>query len=133
MRIWCMPDAPSMTHERPAPLLTIGVLLIIAVMFCVRNIPWHLDDFDQAKQAYTSFEMVEEGHWWYKHTPRGMIATEPPLARWSAAAWYAVLGGWWERAWRVTQLLGAFTVLGLMFPLGSKMLADWGGLLAASA
>src|SRR5678816_355493 len=90
--IWCMPVAESMTPERPAPYLTIGVLLIIAAMFCVRNIPWHLDDFDQAKQAFTSFEMVKEGHWWYQHTPSGMIATKPPLAGWMAAVWHFVLG-----------------------------------------
>jgi hypothetical protein len=122
-----------MTPERPAPLLTMGVLLIIAVMFCVRNIPWHLDDFDQAKQAFTSFEMVKEGHWWYQHTPSGMIATKPPLAGWLAAGWHAVLGGWWEGAWRVTTFLGAFAVLGLLFHFGNKLMAGWGGLLAASA
>ena len=52
------------------------------VLFLVANLPWHLDNFDQAKQAYTSFEMVELGHWFFQHTPLQAIATKPPLAGW---------------------------------------------------
>jgi 4-amino-4-deoxy-L-arabinose transferase-like glycosyltransferase len=62
-----------------------------------------------------------------------MIATKPPLAGWMSAVWHFVLGGWWEGAWRVTTFLGAFAVLGLLFRFGNKLMAGWGGLLAASA
>ena len=31
------------------------------VLFLIANLPWQLDDYDQAKQAFTSFEMVKEG------------------------------------------------------------------------
>ena len=31
-------------------------------LFGIANLPWQLDDYDQAKQAFTSFEMVKEGH-----------------------------------------------------------------------
>src|SRR5258708_14006164 len=61
---------------------TVG--LILAFFLC-RNLPWNLDDYDQAKQAYVSFEMVHEGHWWYQHTPVGKAATKPPLAGWISA------------------------------------------------
>jgi hypothetical protein len=42
---------------------------LIVVLFVIANLPWQLDDYDQAKQAFTSFEMVKEGHWFYQHTP----------------------------------------------------------------
>ncbi|MGI8436698.1 MAG: hypothetical protein ACR2NX_07315, partial [Chthoniobacterales bacterium] len=46
-----------------------AVLVLILVLFACANRPWHLDNYDQAKQAYTSFEMMQEGHWLYQHTP----------------------------------------------------------------
>ena len=45
------------------------VLCLIVGLFAITNVPWTLDDYDQAKQAFTSFEMVEQGHWLYQHTP----------------------------------------------------------------
>ena len=45
------------------------------LMLATANLPWQLDDYDQAKQAFTSFEMVEQGHWLFQHTPNGAIAT----------------------------------------------------------
>ena len=36
---------------------------LIGLLFLTTNLPWHLDDYDQAKQAFTSLEMVHEGHW----------------------------------------------------------------------
>ena len=37
------------------------VAALIVVLFAIANLPWQLDDYDQAKQAFTSFEMVKEG------------------------------------------------------------------------
>jgi 4-amino-4-deoxy-L-arabinose transferase-like glycosyltransferase len=85
----------------------------IVAGFCVRNLPWHLDDFDQAKQAFTSFEMVEEGHWWFQHTPGGRIATKPPFAGWISAALYGVIRSW-DLAWRLPSLLPAIALLALL-------------------
>ena len=38
------------------------MLLIVSVLtvcfFAVTNLPWTLDDYDQAKQAFVSFQMV---------------------------------------------------------------------------
>ena len=70
----------------------------IVAMLAVRNLPWHLDDKDQAKQAFTSFEMIAQGHWWFQHTPTGKIATKPPLAGWISAG-LSPLG--WDIAWRL--------------------------------
>src|SRR5690242_9203478 len=62
------------------------VVAATLAMCAIRNLPWHLDDFDQAKQAFVSFEMVEGGQWWFQHTPSGDAATKPPLAGWISAA-----------------------------------------------
>ena len=39
------------------------VAAISFLLFLIGNLPWQLDDYDQAKQAFTSFEMIKEGHW----------------------------------------------------------------------
>src|ERR1700731_5486809 len=76
----------------------VGVLTI--VLFLVTNLPWQLDDYDQAKQAFTSFEMVKEGHWLYQRTPFERIATKPPLVGWFSAAFFGVTRSW-DVAWRL--------------------------------
>ena len=75
------------------------VAALIALLFCVTDLPWTLDDYDQAKQAFTSFEMVNEGHWFFQHTPNEKIATKPPLVGWLSAPTYGVTRSW-EIAWR---------------------------------
>ena len=86
------------------------VALLIALLFSVTNLPWTLDDYDQAKQAFTSFEMVQEGHWLYQHTPNEKIATKPPLVGWISAACYAVTRSW-EFAWRFPSTAAALVLL----------------------
>ena len=83
---------------------------LIAVLFLVRNLPFHLDDYEQAKQAFTSFEMVQEGHWLYQHTPNEKIATKPPLVGWISAAVFGVTRSW-EIAWRLPSLAAAILLL----------------------
>jgi len=39
------------------------------LVFAIANLPWQLDDYDQAKQAFTSFQMIKEGRWFYQQTP----------------------------------------------------------------
>jgi 4-amino-4-deoxy-L-arabinose transferase-like glycosyltransferase len=89
------------------------VLALAVVLFAVTNLPWHLDDYDQAKQAFTSFEMVERGHWFYQHTPNWWVATKPPLVGWISAAAFAVTRSW-ELAWRLPSFLGAIALLFLL-------------------
>src|SRR5262252_5776781 len=87
---------------------------VIIVLFLVTNLPWQLDDYDQAKQAFTSFEMVKEGHWFYQHTPHERVATKPPLVGWISAALFAVTRSW-EIAWRLPSLVAAFALAIVLF------------------
>ncbi|MDP9254648.1 MAG: hypothetical protein M3O66_06910, partial [Verrucomicrobiota bacterium] len=45
-----------------------SIMTLILLLWAVTNLPWQLDDYDQAKQAFTSFEMIKEGHWLYQRT-----------------------------------------------------------------
>lgn len=85
------------------------IAALIVVLFAIGNLPWQLDDYDQAKQAFTSFEMVKEGHWLYQHTPHERVATKPPLVGWISAALFAVTRSW-EIAWRLPSLLCALAL-----------------------
>ena len=85
------------------------VAALIIVLFAIANLPWQLDDYDQAKQAFTSFEMVKEGHWFYQHTPHERVATKPPLVGWISAALFAVTRSW-EIAWRLPSLVAALAL-----------------------
>jgi 4-amino-4-deoxy-L-arabinose transferase-like glycosyltransferase len=90
-----------------------SVLALAIVLFAITNLPWHLDDYDQAKQAFTSFEMIEHGHWFHQHTPNWWVATKPPLVGWISAGLYAVTRSW-ELAWRLPSFLAALALLVLV-------------------
>ncbi|HSH39124.1 MAG TPA: hypothetical protein VK993_10090, partial [Chthoniobacterales bacterium] len=105
----------GVSQKRPTNLLERrstfwAVAALVAVLFAATNLPWQLDDYDQAKQAFTSFEMVNEGHWLYQHTPTQKIATKPPLVGWVSAAIYAVSRSW-EAAWRMPSYAAAALLL----------------------
>lgn len=85
------------------------VAALAALLTCVTNYPWHLDELDQAKQAYVPFEMVNEGHWFYQHTPNDKIATKPPLVGWVSAAVYGVTRTW-QLAWRLPPFAAAAAI-----------------------
>ncbi|MEY2489900.1 MAG: hypothetical protein QOC70_1842 [Verrucomicrobiota bacterium] len=86
------------------------VTTVTTVLFAITNLPWHLDDYDQAKQAFTSFEMVKQGHWIYQHTPNGWVATKPPLVGWISAGFFAVTQSW-DLAWRLPSFLAGLALL----------------------
>ena len=90
------------------------VAALIVVLFVTANLPWQLDDYDQAKQAFTSFEMVREGHWLYQHTPHERVATKPPLVGWISAALFAMTRSW-EIAWRLPSLIAALALALVLF------------------
>jgi 4-amino-4-deoxy-L-arabinose transferase-like glycosyltransferase len=90
------------------------VAVLIVVLFATANLPWQLDDYDQAKQAFTSFEMVKEGHWLYQHTPHAHVATKPPVVGWISAAIFVVTRSW-EVAWRLPSLLVALAFAVVLF------------------
>jgi len=125
-----------MTATGPAvsrPILAL-LLALLVLNFAVRNLPWHLDDFDQAKQAFVSFEMVETGQWWFQHTPGGKIATKPPLAGWISAGLYFVFGkGGWEFAWRLPSFASALILVAMLWRTGGRIAGTLGALLAVSA
>ena len=105
---------------------------MIVVLFATANLPWHLDDYDQAKQAFTSFEMVKEGHWLYQHTPHEGVATKPPLVGWISAALFAVTRSW-EIAWRLPSLLAALALAIVLFRAAKDAYGKIAALIALSA
>ena len=125
-----MIDRPTGTHHRQ--WFGWATLAVIVALFATRNLPWHLDDYDQAKQAFTSFEMIEEGHWWFQHTPAGRIATKPPLAGWLSAGLRQTMP--WDLAWRLPSFASALIILAMLARRGSATLGHRsGGLIAAAA
>jgi 4-amino-4-deoxy-L-arabinose transferase-like glycosyltransferase len=107
----------------------VGVTMLV---FCTANLPWQLDDYDQAKQAFTSFEMVKEGHWLYQHTPNGRVATKPPLVGWSSAALFLATRSW-DAAWRLPSLLTAIALAILLTRAATSTYGAVAGWLAFSA
>ena len=93
-----------------------GIGLLAFALCAITNLPWQLDDYDQAKQAFTSFQMVAEGHWFYQTTPHEWVATKPPLVGWISAALFCVSRSW-EFAWRVPSFLAAAVIAILLFRL----------------
>ncbi|MGH8095508.1 MAG: ArnT family glycosyltransferase [Chthoniobacterales bacterium] len=125
-----MPELPLPPF--PAPAVRGIVLTLCALFFVITNLPWTLDDYDQAKQAYTSFEMVRQGHWLYQHTPNEGVATKPPLVGWISAALFEATR-WWEGAWRLPSLGAGFLLLWLIAREATAAYGATGGLIALSA
>jgi 4-amino-4-deoxy-L-arabinose transferase-like glycosyltransferase len=108
-----------------------SVIALAIILFATTNLPWHLDEYDQAKQAFTSFEMVEQGHWMYQHTPNGWVATKPPLVGWISAGLFTATRSW-DLAWRLPSFLTGIALLALIV----RAAATYGGaaaFVAASA
>jgi 4-amino-4-deoxy-L-arabinose transferase-like glycosyltransferase len=115
-----------------SPLLRVTIIGLVLLFFASTNLPWTLDDYDQAKQAYTSFEMVGQGHWLYQHTPNESVATKPPLVGWVAAALFEVTR-WWEGAWRIPSFAAALALLWLIAREAGAAYGATGGLIALGA
>ncbi|MGI8431409.1 MAG: ArnT family glycosyltransferase [Chthoniobacterales bacterium] len=114
------------------PIVRWGVLGAILLCFAFTNLPWTLDDYDQAKQAYTSFEMVGQGHWLYQHTPNEGVATKPPLVGWISAGLFEVTR-WWDGAWRIPSFAAALVLLWLIGRAATGADGATAGLIAMSA
>jgi len=112
---------------------TVWVVAAVSfLLFLIGNLPWQLDDYDQAKQAYTSFEMIKEGRWFYQQTPHERVATKPPLVGWVSAGLFAITRSW-EVSWRLPSLLVAIALAGLLFRTASSAYGSIAGLVALSA
>ena len=109
-----------------------AVAAVSFLLFLIGNLPWQLDDYDQAKQAYTSFEMIKEGRWFYQQTPHERVATKPPLVGWVSAGLFAMTR-LWELSWRLPSLLAAVALAVLLFRTASSAYGSIAGLVALSA
>jgi len=108
----------------------VGALTI--TLFLIANLPWQLDDYDQAKQAFTSFEMVKEGRWFYQQTPHEHVATKPPLVGWISVGLFAATRSW-DVAWRLPSLIAAIAMSILLFRVAALAHGSVAALIALSA
>src|SRR6266481_8696056 len=108
------------------------ILVVSFVLFLIGNLPWHLDDYDQAKQAFTSFEMIKEGRWFYQQTPHEHVATKPPLVGWVSAGLFAITRSW-DTAWRLPSFLAAIAIAMLILRAATSAYGTIAGLIAFGA
>ncbi|PYM02136.1 MAG: hypothetical protein DMF13_06565 [Verrucomicrobia bacterium] len=123
------------------------MLLIVSVLtvcfFAVSNLPWNLDDYDQAKQAFVSFQMAGQQRWLYQTTPdEGTkasggrhsphhINSKPPAVAWVSAALYQLTRSW-DFAWRFPSFVAALVLAVLVFR-GARTFGDLPALYALAA
>src|SRR6516164_5911703 len=107
--------------------------VIMLVLFSITNLPWELDSYDQAKQAWTSYEMVTEGHWFYQRTSDDQgLATKPPLTGWMSAAILTITRSW-DVAWRLPSLVCAALIAFMLFRNASHAYGKAAGVIAFAA
>ena len=109
-----------------------AISAVILCLFAITNLPWQLDDYDQAQQAFTSFEMIKEGHWFFQRTPHELIAQKPPLVGWASAAIYAITRSW-DVAWRFPSFLAAVALATILFRAASAAYGAAAALIALSS
>ncbi len=119
----------SLLEDRRMLWIAAGVTILL---FLMANLPWQLDDYDQAKQAFTSFEMIKEGRWLYQQTPHQHVATKPPLVGWLSAGLF-ILTRSWDVALRLPSLLAAIALSILLFRCAASAYGSVAGLIAFSA
>jgi len=108
-------------------------LVIALALLCLgANLPWNLDNYDQAKQAFVAYEIASGGDPFFQRTPRGDLATKPPLAGWIALPVYYVTGSW-DVAWRLPGLIATALLFILLVRSAQKLLPEGGGWLVAAA
>jgi len=90
-----------------------SLCVLVVFLFATANLPWHLDDYDQAKQAYVSYEIIHTDAWLFQHTPTQDIATKPPLAGWISAGLFKLTGSW-ALAWRLPSFVSALFLLWIL-------------------
>jgi 4-amino-4-deoxy-L-arabinose transferase-like glycosyltransferase len=112
---------------------TVWIIAAVSfLLFLIGNLPWQLDDYDQAKQAFTSFQMIKEGRWFYQQTPHEHVATKPPLVGWVSAGLFRLTPSW-ELSWRLPSLLAAIALAILLFRAASSAYGPIAGLIALGA
>src|SRR5438876_5791020 len=125
------PDMTESVLDNKRTFWALAALML--VLFSITNLPWQLDDYDQAKQAWTSYEMVTEGHWFYQRTSDDQgLATKPPLTGWISAAIFTITRSW-DVAWRLPSLLGAALIAFALFRYAARAYGNVAGLIAFAA
>src|SRR5437764_10995241 len=108
------------------------IAAVIILLFALSNLPWQLDDYDQAKQAFTSFQMIKEGRWLYQQTPHENLATKPPLVGWVSAGLFGLTRSW-DLAWRLPSFLAAVALAIFLFRAASSAYGSVASLVAFGA
>ena len=124
------PSRPPTLFSNKRTLWAVAGLTML--LFAIANLPWQLDDYDQAKQAFTSFEMIKEGHWFYQRTPHEQVATKPPLVGWISAGLFELTRSW-DVAWRLPSFLAAIGITILLFRAASSAYGSIAGVIALGA
>jgi 4-amino-4-deoxy-L-arabinose transferase-like glycosyltransferase len=124
------PSRPRTVFSNKRTLWAVAGLTIL--LFAIANLPWQLDDYDQAKQAFTSFEMIKEGHWFYQRTPHEQVATKPPLVGWISAGLFELTRSW-DVAWRLPSFLAAIGITILLFRAANSAYGSIAGVIALGA
>src|SRR6266516_1425515 len=119
----------NLLEDRRTLWIVAGITILL---FLIANLPWQLDDYDQAKQAFTSFEMIKEGRWFYQQTPHEHVATKPPLVGWVSAGLFGLTQSW-ELSWRLPSLLTAIALAIFLFRAASSAYGPIAGLMAVGA
>ncbi len=131
----------SVPGQRSLLLIVSGLTI---VLFAVTNWPWTLDDYDQAKQAFVSDQMIKQGRWLYQTTPQeglgsGMkrhsshhISTKPPGVGWISAAIFAVTRSW-DVAWRLPAFAAGLALAWLIFRAANRAFGLAAGIVSLSA
>lgn len=122
----------------------LGIVTIVAVcLFAVTNLPWTLDDYDQAKQAFVSFQMIGQQRWLYQTTPdegsgghgarhsSHHINSKPPGIAWVSAVVYQITRSW-DFAWRFPSFFAALA-LGFLILRSAQPFGDLPALIALAA
>lgn len=134
-------DRPRWISVAPA-LGIIGV--IIVMLFAVANLPWTLDDYDQAKQAFISYQMLEQQRWLFQTTPteglpvsgekhtRFHISSKPPGVGWVSTALYVITRSW-DLAWRLPSFIAALALAALIFRTAKNAFGDFVAVIALAA
>lgn len=127
-----------MTANHPvySKRLRTGLYALMAaalLLFVLRNLPWHLDNYDQARQAYAALDILQNGHALFQELPYGGYATKPPLTAWLQAACRMIPGIGWDVALRLPPLAAAATLLILMVRCGQRIGGPLGAALAVAA
>jgi 4-amino-4-deoxy-L-arabinose transferase-like glycosyltransferase len=133
--------APAETDQNWRMLLVVSILTVF--FFAVTNLPWTLDDYDQAKQAFVSFQMIGQQRWLYQTTPdegtgaraprhsSHHINSKPPAVAWVSTGLYQITRSW-DFAWRFPSFVSAIALAVLVFR-GARAFGDLPALCALAA